>query len=49
MLGISYRIIGGEYSTGTGSALFNYAVVTQAIVFGMTPHFWNRIRIKQVE
>jgi hypothetical protein len=38
-LGIGYRVLGTDYTTGEGNQLFKYDVVTQAFVLGAAFHF----------
>jgi hypothetical protein len=38
-LGFGYRVLGMDYSTGSGNQLFKYDVITQAIVLGAAFHF----------
>ncbi len=38
-LGIGYRVLSGDYTTGSGNQQFKYDVVTQAFVLGATFHF----------
>jgi hypothetical protein len=38
-LGIGYRVLSGDYSTGSQTNLFKYDVITQAFVLGAAVHF----------
>jgi hypothetical protein len=38
-LGFGYRVLGMDYSTGSGNQLFKYDVITQAFVLGAAFHF----------
>jgi hypothetical protein len=38
-LGVGYRVLSGDYKTGSQQNLFKYDVITQAFVLGATFHF----------
>ncbi len=38
-LGIGYRVISGDYETGSGTNRFKYDVITQGLVIGAAFHF----------